>query len=274
MLNVPFALIDLTTLTEAGYVGADPDSGLLDLYHAANGDLVPTEIGIMALDEIDKKAKPKVENMSITRDVSGVGVQEALLKIIEGTTVHVSLSGGRKHPQAETVAINTKNILFVGLGAFNGLDNIIERRVRGKGLIGYNSKEMSIAQKKASARVQPEDLIEFGLLPELVGRLPVVSTLDALTEKDMLSILTEPKNALIKQYEKMVLLDGAKIKFEEDAKKKMAEIAWVRGVGARGLRAVVEEVLLDIMFNLKPGQNIVVTKQMVSAASNGDNQAA
>ena len=256
MLQVPCATSDATTLTEAGYVGADPENIILRLYQAANGDLARAEMGIIILDEIDKKAK-RDAGVSVTRDVSGEGVQGALLKLLEGMEADVPLSGGRKHPGAETMRINTKNILFVMCGAFVGLDKIIERRIRGKGVMGFGGEiEVGIG----THRIMPEDLVEFGMIPELVGRIPVVSNLDALSEKDLLRILTEPKNAVIKQYQKVARLAGASLSFNDDALFEIAKIAFTRCTGARSLRAIVEDVVLDFMFNIHKGSSVVITR--------------
>lgn len=260
MLRVPCAISDATTLTEAGYVGADPENILLKLYQASNADLSQTERGIVVLDEIDKKAK-KDAGVSITRDVSGEGVQSALLKIIEGTESDVPLTGGRKHPGSETVRINTKNILFILCGAFIGLDKIVESRVKGKTVIGFEGKSN---QGNELNQVTPEDLIAFGLIPELVGRIPVVSSLDVLSKDDLVRILTEPKNAVIKQYIKMAKLSGATLSFNDDALAEIANVVFTRKIGARGLRAIVEDLLLDFMFNIHKGSSVTITKQDVN----------
>ena len=265
MLDVPCAISDATTLTEAGYVGADPENILLKLYQASGNNIQKTERGIVVLDEIDKKSK-KSDGVSITRDVSGEGVQSALLKIIEGCESDVPLTGGRKHPMAETVRINTKNILFVLCGDFIGLDKIVANRQKDKGSIGFvNNLECG----KGLDKVSPEDLIAFGMIPELVGRIPVVSSLNLLSESDLVRILSEPKNAVLRQYQKLAMIEGATIDFEEKAKKEIAHIAFVRNTGARGLRAVVEEVLLDIMYDIKAGDKVNITKQMVIDLTNG-----
>lgn len=261
MLNVPCAISDATTLTEAGYVGSDPENILLKLYQAANGDVNETERGIVVLDEVDKKAK-RDAGVSVTRDVSGEGVQSALLKIIEGVESDVPLVGGRKHPNAEMVRINTKNILFVLCGAFVGLDKIVADRQKGKGIMGFTTETDAFGH--GLDNIEPEDLISFGMIPELVGRIPVVSNLEKLEEEDLVRILTEPKNAVTRQYEKLAKIDNATLIFEEEAKKEIAHVAFARGTGARGLRAVVEEVLLDVMYNLKSGDEIRITKEMVA----------
>ena len=268
LVKVPFAMADATTLTAFGYVGSDVDSMLLSLYKNANCDMAKTEMGIIYIDEIDKSRKPAEESLSITRDVSGADVQAALLKLIEGTISEVPANGGRKHPQGENISINTKNILFICGGAFVGLDKIIARRVKGNGVIGYG-QDPATSHHKVSAKVEPEDLIKYGMLPELVGRIPIISKLEDLDESDLLRILVEPKDAILKQYEKMIAMDGAKLSFHEDAKREIARIALVRGTGARGLRAVVEEIMLDVMFNLKAGDDIVITSQLISEIISG-----
>jgi ATP-dependent Clp protease ATP-binding subunit ClpX len=256
MLKIPCAISDATTLTEAGYVGADSENILLKLFQAAEGNLKMAEMGIVILDELDKKAK-KDAGVSITRDVSGEGVQAALLKLIEGCDSDVPLHGGRKHPGAETVKINTKNILFVMCGAFIGLDKIVDARVRGKGALGFGDAGGKIP--KGDKRVMPEDLVEFGLIPELVGRIPVVSMLDELSQDDLLHILTAPKNAIIKQYEKLAKMAGSNLSFNDGALEEMARVAFGRKTGARGLRAITEDLLLDFMFDMQKGASLVIT---------------
>ena len=250
-LRVPFAIADATTLTEAGYVGEDVENILLKLITAADFDIDRAEIGIIYIDEIDKIAR-KAENLSITRDVSGEGVQQALLKIVEGTDASVPPQGGRKHPQQELIHINTTNILFILGGAFVGLTDIIAQRV-GKSAIGFNSSlpESKDANEAALlAQVLPEDLNKYGMIPEFVGRIPVVTSLSALTEDDLVRILVEPKNALVKQYKKMFEFENATLEFEEDALRAIAHEAVEHGTGARGLRSICERVLLDVMYDL------------------------
>lgn len=265
-LGVPFCIADATTLTEAGYVGEDVENILLRLLESADYDIKRAEQGIVYIDEIDKLAR-KGENTSITRDVSGEGVQQALLKILEGTISKVPLNGGRKHPQAETVNIDTSNILFICGGAFDGLEKILHKEFDCKP-IGFGADIKDIPDKGTVnlSDVQPHDLVEYGMMPELIGRLPVITTLSPLSEKDLLRILTEPKNALVKQYQELLALDNVKLEFDDGALQKIADLAIKRKIGARGLRSIVEGALQKIMFEV-PDMNgvkrVVITAGVI-----------
>ncbi len=264
VLNVPIAIADATSLTEAGYVGEDVENILTKLIQAADGDVERAQKGIIFLDEVDKVARMS-ENRSITRDVSGEGVQQALLKIIEGSSVNIPPKGGRKHPNQEFTSIDTTNILFICGGAFDGLEEILKRK-QGENVLGFGHEKKTKDEKKPTFdMVEPDDLVHFGLIPELVGRLPIIASLSEISEEDMVRILTEPKNSLIKQYQKLFAIDEVELNFEEEALLAIAKKSIKRKTGARGLRAILEENMIDIMYELPEyaGYEVLITKEVI-----------
>ncbi|MBU1659112.1 ATP-dependent Clp protease ATP-binding subunit ClpX [bacterium] len=271
VLNVPIAIADATSLTEAGYVGEDVENILTKLLQAADGDIQRAQQGIVFIDEVDKISRMS-ENRSITRDVSGEGVQQALLKIIEGSAVNIPPKGGRKHPNQEFTVIDTTNILFICGGAFDGLSEILKKK-HGENILGFgHEKKTKDEQKMSFDKVEPDDLVSYGLIPELVGRLPIIASLNEISEEDMVRILTEPKNSLIKQYKKLFSIDEVELNFEEDALKAIAKKAIKRKTGARGIRAILEENMIDIMYELPEyaGYEVLITKEVIE---NGDSPA-
>ena len=264
VLNVPIAIADATSLTEAGYVGEDVENILTKLIQAADGDIERAQKGIIFLDEVDKVSRMS-ENRSITRDVSGEGVQQALLKIIEGSSVNIPPKGGRKHPNQEFTSIDTTNILFICGGAFDGLDEILKRK-QGENVLGFGHEKRTKDETKPTYdMVEPDDLVHYGLIPELVGRLPIIASLNEITEDDMVRILTEPKNSLIKQYKKLFAIDNVTLNFEEESLRAIAQKAIKRKTGARGLRAILEESMIDIMYELPeyPEYEVLITKDVI-----------
>ncbi|MBN1299109.1 MAG: ATP-dependent Clp protease ATP-binding subunit ClpX [Actinobacteria bacterium] len=267
ILNVPFAIADSTALTEAGYVGEDVENILLKLIQNADFDIKKAETGIIYLDEVDKISR-KSENPSITRDVSGEGVQQALLKILEGTEANVPPHGGRKHPHQDFIQINTSNILFICGGTFAGLEKIIEKRLN-KNTVGFITEKIQKRSEKIDnllSQVLPEDLLKYGMIPEFIGRLPVITTLASLSEDDLMRILTEPKNSLVRQYKKIFIMDGVELVFKQDALKALSDMAIKRGTGARGLRSIMEDIMLEVMYDIpmrKDVKKCVITKDVV-----------